>query len=223
MLLFLLFFPGYRVWLCHELCIPHVSHVIIHLWLWRKIHWLPASNSSVLLWPADCFNGVNSAPRPIAKPSHTPNCDQPDCQLVLKNFTKQVHSFSSNPPGVLPHPKDLACFAMFEKSLLEETQHVSDSSQVMSIQNYPKTYPKTYPKRPTTSTEFPFFSTKHHRLAMDAAPSKRPVADPEGPILELLRVPGRTHRWKLGHFRTAIICELQKNDPHKHCKVLPRS
>lgn len=100
---------------------------------------------------------MNSAPRPIAKPSHTPNCDQPDCQLVLKNFTKQVHSFSSNPPGVLPHPKDLACFAMFEKSLLEETQHVSDSSQVMSIQNYPKTYPKTYPKRPTTSTEFPFF------------------------------------------------------------------
>ena len=33
------------------------------------------------------------------------------------NFTKQVlvHSFSSNPPGVLPHPKDLACFASFYK------------------------------------------------------------------------------------------------------------
>ena len=34
----------------------------------------------------------------------------------------------------------------------------------------------------TTSTEFP-------TTAMDTAASKRPVADPEGPILELLRVP----------------------------------
>ena len=193
------FSPGYRIWLCHELCIPHVSHVIIHLWLWRKIHWLPASNSSVLLWPADCFNGVNSAPRPIAKPSHTPNCDQQDCQLVLKLYKTSTRTFLFiQSSGCLASPKRSSMFCQFLQVYSKKPSMFLILHKLCPSKTIQKPIQKpirNYPQPPRSS---PFFSTKHHRLTMDAAPSKRPVADPEGPILELLRVPGRTHRWKMG-------------------------
>ena len=84
----------------------------------------------------------------------------------------------------------------------------------MSIQNYPKTYPKTYPKLPTTSTEFPFFFDKapppyHGRRAFQAS-----GGGPGGPHPGALA--GARANSSVKNGRTAIICEVQKNDPHQH-------